>query len=478
MKKLITCFLMFILCFSVFAGCTAKSDDGMTADGKYLLTIWGGDEYTGETGAKFISFLEKFNASTVANDLGVEFRFKQQNSLPTSLGAAIQAGQSPDIVLWDRYMTPSYKNILQPIDAYLSDISASNLEKLNREAFNELKYDSVTYGLPLDLDPWGLYINQDYVDKHNEGKSVTDANYVDTANIKTWSQLKKVAKSLTKYNGDKVEVAGLNTTSMDGRFYAYALTSGVELIDLSTKQTVLKNPLDEASWRIRDTISYFKDMYEANVCSDALGGENAFVSENLAITYGSMFFPQILKGISSKEINLTFIPFPKRDMIYYRTGGGADTASTLIDPDEVVNGIVNGQYGGMLGGYGLALPKPQSIDLTPKKEARMKLAFDVINEIIFNDEINKMFYQTTEQITTRNDLVASDNFYQTNKLLSQAIKEIDSFKIRPNISGYEAFESTVVRAQLQDMSEKGTNVATIFANIMKDGNKMLSDANK
>jgi hypothetical protein len=97
----------------------------------------------------------------------------------------------------------------------------------------------------------------------------------------------------------------------------------------------------------------------------------------------------------------------------------------------------------------------------------------VIKEIMFNDEMNKMWFSTTQQITARTDL-HDDAFYEAEGVLKQALEHIDSFRMRPNVSGYEAFEANVVRAEIQKLYE-GTHstVNSCFMQIMNEGNRVL-----
>jgi ABC-type glycerol-3-phosphate transport system substrate-binding protein len=243
------------------------------------------------------------------------------------------------------------------------------LQTLNSEALNELTYKNTVYGIPFDLDPWGIYVNLDNVNAYNtENPSAT----IDTNDLGTWSKVMAAAKKLTiKNSGGTVTTAGLNTTSMDGQFFSFAFTAGGEVINTGRGEaeyssqygdSVLTTPPDEYGQRARETLAFFLDLYKSDICSNSLGGTGAFVNGTLAMTYGSMFFPQTMKTENpSKQVNYKFIPYPMRDLSYFADGASAPTNTTAgkpvaVDPAQTVGGLKNGVYGGLLGGYGLAIP--------------------------------------------------------------------------------------------------------------------------
>lgn len=476
MKKVVLFILAAVLCFGTFGGCTAKSNFGK--DGKMLILIWGGDQYMGPTEKKLNSFLDNFNSSRVAEDLKVTLKFKSQTNLPTALTTALKANKGPDLVIWDRFFTASNSNVLVPISD-LIERDGIDMTKFSAEAANELTVEDTIYGLPLDLDPWGIFVNMNNVNAYNTKNSESK---VDVDDLGTWSKIKEAGKKLTlredAKDPKKITTAGLNTTSLDGTFFSFASTAGTEVINTDKTSptfgdTMLTSPLQEPGKRIMETLAYFKDLYNSEICDSGLGGTEAFVNNKLTMTYGSMYFPQSIEDYA--KIDLKFIPYPMRDVSYRTENGGSETAPSLLDPSTEVNGLKNGIYGGVLGGYGLAIANPNKTFQNAKWRERKEKTWEVIKTILLDDKVNKDFFTTTEQITSRVDL-HNDEYYNKNSVMSDAIKYLQYYKMRPNVGGYEQFEANILRTEIQKMYEGTSEIGTAYNNIRVEGNKLLRKA--
>jgi len=447
-------------------------------DQMYELTIWGGDEYMGESGVLVRQFCSDFNNSPLSQELKVKISFTAMAGLPTALQGALLANRGPDLVIWDRFATPSNTDVLYPLNA-LIERDEIDLGVFNQEATKELAYRGAQFGLPLDLDPWGIVVNMDIVNAYNNSAAEADRIDIDT-DLQTWSGLREVGNKLTVRNGTTVTRAGLNTTSMDGQFFSFVFSAGGEVINTDEEHpdygdTRLTTPIDEYGYRIMDTLSYFKNLYGLNLSNAGLGGEQQFAEGKLAMTFGSMYFPQRLKEYTQTEMNIRFVPYPQRDLRYYG-GGATETNPVSIDPTEQNAGLQNGLYGGMLGGYGLAIAYPDEPFRNEAWRMRVAKSWHLIKAWLLNDDLNMQYCTTTRQITSRLSLTDHE-YYSTAdaKLLSQAIPYLEYFRMRPNVAGYEPFEANVVRSQIQRMYE-GDTVATVYQSIRSQGNSLLRQA--
>ncbi|HEY8390920.1 MAG TPA: extracellular solute-binding protein [Clostridia bacterium] len=478
LKSFIFLFIFFVSISSVL-GCGNNSQSNYDKDGFMTLSIWGGDEYVGETGKKFEKWIDIFNESQQAKDLKVRLTFKSLSQLPVTLNTTVLTNKNmPDIVIWDRFSTPTYNYLLYPIDE-LVEKDNINLDVFQQEALNELKFEDKLYGLPLDLDPWGIYVNLDLVDAYNA--TAAEADKIDVNKLDTWSRILSAAQKLTQYDSKgNVTVAGLNTTSMDGQFFSFVYSAGGELINSdktssSYGDTVLV-PIDKLtsspqSKRVYDTLGFIKDLYSKKICSSGLGGTDAFVNNKLAMTYGSVYFTDNIADYTTQKMRTKFLPFPKRDLTYI-----GKTEPQVINPDENSDGLVNGQFGGVLGGYGLSIVYPTAKNRTQKWEERKNMAWEVIKLWMLNDEMQEKYFTTAEVITSRTDLYDNE-FYQKDSPTSisnitDIIDYVQYYKMRPNVEGYEQFESNVVRTYIQLMYE-GDTVLKTYNNILTEGNKLL-----
>ncbi len=465
------------------AGCGSNPNDysEYDKDGRLILKIWATDQYANaEVKAKFDSYLEKFNATEEMKELGVTLRMSPMSLLPSTLNTACLTGpqKMPDIVIWDRFSTPSYTNILMPLDELIEQDKIDKTEFLT-EAYNELNVKGVQYGLPLDADPWGIYVNMDAVNEYNEGKEGADR--IDADNLNTWSAILDAGEKLTKRNDKGITRSGLNTTSADGQFFSFVYTGTGELIDTregaTYGDTVMKEGAelfnDAQSLRVYDALAFFKELYKKDLCDTGHGGTDAFGNGLCAMTYGSIYFPQELSKYALK--NYKMVPYPARDRTYVNDEDAPGEKINANENDKF--GMKNGQVGGMLGGYGLTIPQPVNKAMrTQNWKDHVEKAWEVIKLWLMNDEMNELYFTENQSITCRTDFWTTNEFYTQNTgVIGDILPYLEYYKMRPSVAGYELFESSVVRSQIQAMKE-GNTVYKTYGNIRSSGNEVLRQA--
>ncbi len=482
MKKLASLILMVVLSFSVVACNNTSANDysKYREDGRLILTIWAPDQYAGkQVSQQFQSWLDAFNETQELKDIGVYLQFSPMTQLPTSLGTACLSGphKMPDIVVWDRFATPSNTKLLLPIDDLIEKDNIDS-SKFFAEAYNELNVDGKQYGLPLDADPWGLYINMDMVEEYNSTAAVNDK--IDVNDLGTWTKVMEAADKLTLRDGNNVTRSGINTTSADGQFFSFVYTGGGELIDTDKNSptygdTVMAEDVgflqDAQSLRVYDSLAFFNELYDMNLCNTGHGGTDAFGNNLLGITYGSIYFPQELSAYSLK--NYKMLPYPARDRTYVN---GEDKPQVIDPSAEDSLGMVNGQVGGMLGGYGLVIPQPTNAAMRTKEwQKHVDKAWEVIKLWMTNDSINELYFTTNKAITCRQDLWDNE-FYQQDGVIKDILPYLENYKMRPSVAGYEMFESSVVRTQIQALREGQLTVFETYKAIREQGNALLRTA--
>ena len=464
MKRLISIILMIALSLGVTA-CDRSSANNYSQyreDGRLILTIWAPDQYAGQqVKQQFQGWLDKFNETEELKALGVYLQFSPMTQLPTSLGTACLSGphKMPDIVVWDRFATPSNTKLLMPLDDLIAE-DGVDVSKFFAEAYDELTVDGKQYGLPLDADPWGLYINMDMVEEYNATAAAEDK--IDVNDLGTWTKVMDAAEKLTVRNGDNVTRSGINTTSADGQFFSFVYTGGGELIDTDKDSpaygdTVMAEDVgfltDAESLRVYDSLAFFNELYDKNLCNTGHGGTDAFGNGLLGITYGSIYFPQELSSYNLK--NYKMLPYPARDRTYVN---GEDKPQVL-DPEATDDlGMKNGQVGGMLGGYGLVIPQPTNAAMrTQEWKNHVEKAWEVIKLWMMNDEINELYFTENKAITCRQDLWENE-FYEQDGVMKDILPYLENYKMRPSVAGYEMFESSIVRTQIQALREGSLTV--------------------
>lgn len=486
MKKTLKC-IFSVLTGAVLvasaAACGSNPNDYSIYDenGNLQLTVWAPDQYAGSSvKAKFQGFLDKLNDTQQMKDLGVTLKFLPVTQLPTSLKTACISGPTkmPDLVIWDRFSTPSNTNYLLPLDD-LIERDGIETAKFLGEAYSELTVSGVQYGLPLDADPWGIYVNMDLVNAYNETAAQGDA--IEVSSLGTWSGLLDAANKLTVRNGNTVTRSGLNTTSADGQFFSFVYTGTGELIDTDPQSSTYGDTTmaadtaflqDGQSLRVYDTLAFFNELYKKNLCNTGHGGTDAFGNGLCAMTYGSLYFPQELSSYSLK--NYKMLPYPARDRTYT---DGEDSPQELTADETDQFGMKNGQVGGMLGGYGLAIPQPINKGMrTQEWQKHADKAWEVIKLWLMNDEIQRLYYTENETITCRTDLWTDSFYTQNTGVIGDILPYIGNYKMRPSVAGYEIFESSVVRSEIQSLREGSQTVYRTYTDIRSQGNALLRQA--
>ena len=191
--------------------------------------------------------------------------------MPTTLNTSAMAGNQPDLIVWDRFATPSNTQVLYPLNDLIArdgiDSSAFMAEAYNELTVYDKEGNAVQYGLPMNLDPWGIYINTDIVNEYNQGKEASEQ--IDVNDLGTWTKVLDAAKKLTVRKGSEITRSGLNTTSADGQFFSFVFTGAGELINTDRNSptygdTVLVSDVsqiqtDSKTKRVYDTLGFFQE---------------------------------------------------------------------------------------------------------------------------------------------------------------------------------------------------------------------------
>src|SRR5690349_7000492 len=228
MKKRLGLALSGILLLSLLTACGSnKNDNGASPESsaaesspakaesggdRVEITFWG--DWGGEGQKQFEAMADAFNQSQDK----ITVKYVLQQDMITKFLTAATSGGSPDILFWDRWRTSLYapKNVLHPVDEYMKR-DGINASDYYDEALKELSYDGKLYGLPLTVDARALFYNK---------KMFADAGLQPP---KTWDELAAAAKQLTKWNGDKLEVAGFSLGDV-GLFNLYLQQAGGTMI--------------------------------------------------------------------------------------------------------------------------------------------------------------------------------------------------------------------------------------------------------
>ncbi len=437
MFKKIACLLIaVVMCLSVAVALTACGPQGRDEN---TILLWAGGQWTGTDADNLYKYVDWYNDN---NDLGLTIELQIQTDFEMNFAAAINTNTGPDLMIWDRFNTPSYAydEVLLPLDEYI-ERDGVDVNKFNSTAYNEMNYKNIQYGLPLDLDMWGVYVNMDVINAYNE-QNPTDKitcfwNEDGTDRLEwTWEELLDTA---TKIKGLNYQVAGTTVqvkSGFDGKdvsefFYHNYVSTGKEFFDEDGKANV-NTPEGEA------LLSYLHKLYN-NTYTEGYVSEMAFVQGQLAMYYRPTYFISYLQTFAS-NINVRYMPQPK-----YSGEGGMNR--------------------GVLGGYGLAIPKPiyeQNRD--DAWQAKVERCWDFMMDWVYNEE-NMLKWAEISSTVPALKSTHTNEIITGNKVLRDTVPFADTYTTRPSVPGWKDVQVNVFNGYVTSFC-KGTDSKTTRESIL------------
>lgn len=429
MKKKIIAVLLIAVTVLTLCGILSACNKDEAADNS--ITIWAGGQWTGTDLQNLKAFVKNYNET---NTLGLTVEVVAKSDMETALATSVRNNKVPDILIWDRFNTPTYSktDALLDISEYIQRDNI-DVNLFNGQAMTELTYNSKYYGLPLDLDVWGTYVNMDMVNAYNESHT-DDIVLSDTW---TWEEMYAVAEKLTKIEGGQMKVAGYSGHVMHQHYFKYLTSAGQDFFKADGTPN-----FDTA--QSRDVLNFFKKVgSDGNhvIWENGLVEKSNFTSETLAMIDQSLYFTDYIERYNS-TMNYKFMPQPR----YAKEGG------------------VNG---GMLGGFGIAFPKPAKKFLTDNFYARFEVAWKFAKDWLLNEELQTKWSQATGTLPALKSLYTSSTVL-TNETLVRAASFVDNYKIRPQVPGYLTMQTSVIDTGIKAFTE-GTRSLDATINDLIEG---------
>lgn len=430
-KRIVTGVLAVAMCTSLVGTLAACGDSKSGDDDSNKLTIWAAGQWTGTDLQNLESFIDDYNAS---NTLGITVAVTPKTDLESALSTAVKSGNSPDILVWDRFNTPTYakRGVLLDITDYIKN---DNIDTtlFNDEAMSELYYNDAYYGLPLDLDVWGMYINMDMVDTYNTNHP---NDQITISTDWTWDDFYNIAKKLTVFNDSgKIKIAGYAGGTMYQHYYKYLCST--------TQSFLTDGQPDFDNQASRDILSFFYKMDgegKGTIWDSGLTEKSNFTSGECAIIDQSLYFTDYIERYNP-TMNYKFMPQPKYS----------------------VNGVVQegATNGGMLGGFGLAFPLPAKKYRTESYYAKVDLAWQFTKDWLLNEDLQKKWSQEIGTLPSLKSLYTTSTVLD-NETLRNAAQYVDLYKNRPQIVGYLTMQTQVIDTCIKAYTEgKATLESTI-----------------
>jgi ABC-type glycerol-3-phosphate transport system substrate-binding protein len=439
--KLAAALLAVAMLGSLLAACGKASEN---------IVIWAGTYWGGDNEAVLNQMVDEWNGYADENGkVRAEVKVLQDMHGAISTGAI--SGRICDIVLWDRWQSLSfaYQKVFAPIDEKLISLG-SNVSEFNAAAMRETKFEDNHYGIPFDLDTWGIFVNtnvylawakgvtDDTVKAWlvNGGKTEESAggenskfNYPET-----WSQFYTAASGCTQKDaGGNLTRAGI---SADIEFVSWMATTGGKIADLDKQEIVfisdekipgLPAGVDKS---YKDAATEVLNMWDKFLLQDTdsdaekaqaitsfgffsnQGMLDPFISGKVAFKINSILNGRLVyEKYKLDDFEFDYIPFPSQDSVKKR--------------------------GGMLGGYSMSVPAK-----APKSDA----AWELISWWLLNDDNYAEWCELSKLIPTKTSVLtklrADEAFMAAAPYLKAPIDNIANYQTRPSLISYSIYETS------------------------------------
>jgi multiple sugar transport system substrate-binding protein len=430
MKKWLGFMLTCVMVVSILAGCSGNTNTGNTNTGKnnntdkksdsvVELNFWG--DWGGEGQAQFETMIDAFNQSQDK----IRVKYVLQQDMITKFLTAATSGGSPDIMFWDRWRTNLYapKNVLHSIDTYMERDGISKSDYYD-EAIKELSHDGKLYGLPLTVDARALFYNK---------KMFKDAGVEPPT---TWDELEAAAKALTKWNGDKLEVAGFSLGDA-GLFNMYLQQAGEQMLSANLETTNFNNDKGISVLNLWDRLLNQDKVYKIGFEQGLGEGTDAFVTGKLAMHYTGPWMLSTYKKYG-QDLDFGIVPPPAGP---------------------------NGDQGSVMGGFGLVIGEGSK----HKEEA-----WEFVKWWLANKD-NVLLWSKTSLNIPGYKPALDDPFFTDDPSWAPFLDALEFAKIRPQHPGYSVMEGDGLVPNLQLFLEGKQDAATTLKKAQEQGDRLLKD---
>ncbi|MGE5672999.1 MAG: ABC transporter substrate-binding protein [Mycobacterium leprae] len=407
---------------TLVAGCGSKPADTKTAapaasSGPVEITMWG--DWSGEGANQINTMVDAFNKAQNK----VQVKYVVQQDMTTKFLTAATSGTAPDVVIWDRWQTALYapKNVLAPINDFMTKDNVPQSDFYG-EALKELSYGGKLYGLPLTVDARALFYNKKFLDE---------------AGVKpptTWDELEKVAKATTKWNGDKLERAGMSMGDV-GLFSMWLKQAGGQMLTADGTKTDFNNDKGLAVLNYWDKLINQDKVYKLGFEQGLGNNIDAFATGKVAMTYNGPWMLTTYKKYG-KDLDFGVVPPPAGP---------------------------NGAKASGMGGFGLVIPQASK-----NKDA----AWSFVKWWIA-DPANALMWSKTSLNINGNLKAIQDPFFQNDPFWKPFLDTLAFASIRPTVAGYSPAEVNGVMPQLQLFLEGKQDAKTTLANAQKQADNLL-----
>jgi multiple sugar transport system substrate-binding protein len=247
----------------------------------------------------------------------------------SSLITAVRGGEGPDVYLLDRFIVAerAANGLLQDLTSLIEGAGENPdlTEKWVDFAAAEATYQGAPYALPFDTDVRALFYNKDMLTAAG-----VDLEPFDAANgTMIWDDVKEIAMSLNKEEGDQFSQVGFVPYYDQGMHYTWGFSFGGTFFDYENCQVTPDNEkvLQASQWIYDYAADHDPQRLYAFIQNAMRDGapptDNPFVQKRMAMYItGNWQFANFAKYIADVDVGYTFIPVPTADVESSTWAGG------------------------------------------------------------------------------------------------------------------------------------------------------------
>lgn len=436
MKRILSIMLCLCLLVGMMTGCSSKKEGGSTLapaetspSGNEMaqpsaepekttkpgeeVTFWG--YWDGEVADQINEIVTAYNEKT-----GDNVKYICQADMMNAFQASAIAGDVPDVMLWDASEVRRYAKLgqLMEQDSYIEKAGVPKSD-FNDESIRELTVEDKLYGLPMNLDIWGVYVNMDILKKAGIEKAPA-----------TWDEIKAAAEASMKVEGVKV---GINLKMAPYLFNSFLVANnGKPLSD----DGLMVN-LDD---RALEVLNYFKELIDSGVYTTKYApsnGSDGFITgeEAMALWPTSMLRTYRTYG---DKMDFTFIPIPQ-GRAENAVAGGTQTSWSMV---------------------------------VPKAAKHPDVALSFIEYALHNDENSLIWCDIVGGFSALKS-VQNDSKFLNDKYLKNIIAGLENCQIRSDVPGFINLEGTCYGPEIEKMFEGGQSPEDTLKVMKTEGDKLL-----
>ena len=145
---------------------------------------------------EFASADAALSGSSLQCGIGADAEFTQ------ALLGGIAAGNPPDFsMVWESPVPLGMQGAFLPLDDYMKTSKNLGIENWPEGMLKTCRFKGATYGVPITAGIYGIWYNEEML----EAKGLKSDR---VSFPKTWDEMRKLSKEFTKWDGDRLEIAG------------------------------------------------------------------------------------------------------------------------------------------------------------------------------------------------------------------------------------------------------------------------------